>query len=143
MTQTNDDPWEIPEFLRLTLEQRRAAWASYQPKNVAQTQETRDMYKPKGMLDDEWEATKASFDRVDAPKEAIVIATKKKVGRSNIPDKAKIRVLLDKNPHEKGSKRYERFAKFRNGMTVAQAIEKGVTKAELRWSVVTGLIAIE
>lgn len=144
-------PWEIPEFLRLTDDQRRKAWEDFRPQaaDIGQRSKVRDFQQPKGMSDEEWEIAKSQFGRLEIKdKEALVVVTeksegKKRAARSNLPDKAKIRVLLDKNPHEKGSQRYERFAKFRTGMTVAQAVEKGVTKAELRWSVVAGLIAIE
>jgi hypothetical protein len=46
---------------------------------------------------------------------------------------AKIKVLVDANPKRKGSDSAKRFAKYKTGMTVSDALKAGVTWPDLRW----------
>lgn len=39
----------------------------------------------------------------------------------------------DNNPKRKASKSFEKFAKYKNGMTVQQAVDAGLTGADLSW----------
>jgi len=55
------------------------------------------------------------------------MATKKK---SN--DDAKITILAKENPKRKGSAAAKRFALYTSGMKVSTALEKGVTRGDLR-----------
>jgi len=48
---------------------------------------------------------------------------------------ATIKILVEENPKREGSKTFERFKLYRNGMTVKQALEKGVTSADIRYDV--------
>ena len=62
-------------------------------------------------------------------------AAKKANGRgrpARFDDKAKITVLTD-NPHRTGTKDHELFKKFKDGMTVAKALSKGVTRYAINW----------
>jgi hypothetical protein len=43
----------------------------------------------------------------------------------------KIHLLVKENPKRKGSKEAKRYARYRNGMTVAQAFEKGMNALNL------------
>lgn len=44
-----------------------------------------------------------------------------------------IKILVEANPKREGSKSRERFAIYRNGMTIAQFIEKGGLMADVRY----------
>jgi hypothetical protein len=44
---------------------------------------------------------------------------------------SKIRLLVDKNPKRAGSGSYKRFEYYTDGMTVQEALEEGVTPANL------------
>lgn len=39
----------------------------------------------------------------------------------------------DNNPKRKGSKSFDKFAKYKDGMTVEQAVAAGLTGADLSW----------
>jgi hypothetical protein len=60
------------------------------------------------------------------------------------PDTATITLLTKdgENPKRKGTKSYDRFAVYKNGMTVADAIKGGVLYADLSWDVGHGFIAV-
>lgn len=45
----------------------------------------------------------------------------------------KVRMLVDKNPKRPHSLSYDRFSKYKDGMTVAEALKAGITKADLAW----------
>ena len=75
-------------------------------------------------------ATKAKKAAKAAPK----AATKKANGKTRTafaPD-AKITLLVKEDPKRKDTKEHKRFAKYRNGMSVAQAYELGVDALNLR-----------
>lgn len=44
-----------------------------------------------------------------------------------------IRVLVEKNPKRAGTSAHDRFAKYRDGMTVAEALRSGLTRGDLQW----------
>jgi len=46
---------------------------------------------------------------------------------------AKISVLAQENPKRKGSAAHRRFAKYKSGQTVAEALTAGVQREYLRW----------
>ena len=48
----------------------------------------------------------------------------------------------ENNPKRKGSKSHAIFSKYRDGMTVAEAAEAGVSGADLTWDVKHGYISI-
>lgn len=54
----------------------------------------------------------------------------------------KIKVLVDENPKREGSESAKRFAFYKNGMTIAAALEKGVTVGDIRWDVKHEYIAL-
>jgi hypothetical protein len=54
----------------------------------------------------------------------------------------KIKILVDGNPKRQGSSSYKRFAKYENGMTVEEALKKGVKSADIHWDVKHNFIAL-
>ena len=52
---------------------------------------------------------------------------------SAFADDAKIKVVTKENPHRKGSICYKYFAKYKDGMTVVQALKAGIPRANLRY----------
>ena len=46
------------------------------------------------------------------------------------------------NPKRKGSKSFDKFAKYKDGMTVEQAAAAGITGADLSWDTKHGFIKI-
>jgi hypothetical protein len=46
------------------------------------------------------------------------------------------------NPKKSGSASYDRFAKYREGMTVSEAIAAGVTMADVKWDSERGFIQL-
>lgn len=69
-------------------------------------------------------------DTSTAPAKKPAAAAKKKVpakkaavGRAKFSDDAKIKLLAKENPRRKGTEAYERFAKFKDGMTVGEFVK--------------------
>lgn len=54
-----------------------------------------------------------------------------------------IRVLAESNPKKPGSKTYERFELYEDGMTVQQFREKGGTSDDVKWDAERGFIKLE
>ena len=54
-----------------------------------------------------------------------------------------IRVLVDSNPKKPGSKTYERFELYEDGMTVQQFRERGGTSDDVKWDAERGFIRVE
>jgi hypothetical protein len=57
-------------------------------------------------------------------------------------DQDRVRVLVNENPKKGTSKAAQRFANYRNGMTVAEAVEVGLTRNDLRWDIAHGYIQL-
>ena len=55
---------------------------------------------------------------------------------------AKIKLLIDKNPHREGSNRFKHWSLYRDGMTVEEAIASGLNYGDLRHGVADKHIAI-
>lgn len=55
-------------------------------------------------------------------------------------DEQKIKLLVKANP--KSGDSAKRFAKYKNGMTIAAALKAGVWRGDLRWDVGHGFIAV-
>ncbi len=64
-----------------------------------------------------------------------------KVRSVKLSDGAKIKVLAKENP--KRGKSAKRFSIYKNGMTVAAAIEKGALRGDLRWDAAHKYIALQ
>lgn len=80
------------------------------------------------------------------PGKAASDNAQKGVGRGRAAryvDGAKIKVLLKENPHREGTKRYGIFEKYRNGMTVGEAVKAGINAGDLVWAVKEGRIEIK
>jgi hypothetical protein len=52
-------------------------------------------------------------------------AKKAAVGRAKFSDDAKIKLLVTENPRRKGTVAHDKFAKFKDGMTVGEFIKAG------------------
>lgn len=90
-------------------------------------------------------AAKAAPAPVEAPK-AEAPATEKPVasrGPKGVPDTAVITLQVATNPKREGSKARERFAFYTNGMTVAEALDAGVTTPDLVYDSKHALISID
>lgn len=48
----------------------------------------------------------------------------------------------DNNPKRAGSAAHDRFKLYRDGMTVDQAIDAGVTRADINWDAKQGFITV-
>ncbi len=71
----------------------------------------------------------------------------KKVGAgrrsaANFDGNARIKLLVKENPKREGSKTHERFALYKNGMKVSEALEKGLTREDLDWDTKHDFISI-
>lgn len=66
----------------------------------------------------------------------------KQRGSPNFPSDGVISLRVESNPKRKGSKSFDRFAHYKNGMTVEQAIKAGVLFADLKWDSEHGFIAV-
>lgn len=60
-----------------------------------------------------------------------------------LADEAKITILVDKNPQREGSAGAGYFEKYKNGQTVKEALEAGVTRSHMNWAVDHGWIKAE
>lgn len=66
----------------------------------------------------------------------------KQRGSPAFPADGKISLRVESNPKRKGSKSYDRFAHYKNGMTVEAAVKAGVLYADLKWDSEHGFIAV-
>ena len=57
--------------------------------------------------------------------------------------KQTITVLAEKNPKRMNTASYNRFALYRDGMTVAEYLEAGGRKSDIRWDTERAFIAIQ
>jgi hypothetical protein len=64
-------------------------------------------------------------------------------GPKGVEMTATVTVLAGANPKREGSKAYARFALYRDGDSVAQALDAGVVTADLVYDAAHGFIAIE
>lgn len=60
-----------------------------------------------------------------------------------IPKDSMIRILVDENPKTEGSKSYDRFELYHDGMTVGQYLELGGRRADLAYDADKEFITIE
>lgn len=60
-----------------------------------------------------------------------------------LADDGKITILVDKNPQREGSKGAAYFELYKNGMTVKEVMEAGVTRSHLNWAVDHGWVKVE
>ncbi len=66
----------------------------------------------------------------------------KQRGSPNFPADGVISLRVESNPKRKGSKSFDRFALYKNGMTVEQAVKAGVLYADIKWDTEHGFVAI-
>jgi hypothetical protein len=75
-------------------------------------------------------------------KEKVVKKAAKATGRTSLNGDSRIKVLVKENPYREGTGRYKRWAKLKDGMTVAQALKVGFEPVNLRYCVADGHIKI-
>ena len=68
---------------------------------------------------------------------------KTRTGKRGFPKEARITVLAPENPKKKGSAAHERFAKYHSNMTVAAALEAGLTAGDFAYDVKHGYVVIK
>lgn len=88
--------------------------------------------------------TKAAKAKAASPKPAKAKAngTGKKGRPGVFADAAKIKIIAKENPHRKGSICHNYFAKYKDGMTVADAVGKGLPRANIRYLVGLGHLKV-
>lgn len=79
---------------------------------------------------------------VETPAEAAPAQARLK-GPRGVEMNATITLLVAGNPKRAGSKAYDRFQGYQDGMTVEQALEAGVTTPDLVYDSKHGFISIE
>jgi hypothetical protein len=83
-----------------------------------------------------------------APAKKVVAkpAAKKAVNgsssRTRLDPEATIKILSKENPHREGSARFKRWGKYKDGMTVKEALKAGFNAGDLNHSVADGNIKI-
>jgi hypothetical protein len=106
---------DIPEFLRITAEKRKAAWDANPPTPPRPLYEKGDdddiCYRPR---------------RRGRPHNAAPKAATKAKGRRPAPDQ-KIKLLVTENPHKAGSGRHQRWPLYQDGMTVRPSRPGSIT----------------
>lgn len=89
-------------------------------------------------------AKKAAAKKAAAkPKKGAKKATKAVGRKGNFTADAVIEILADANPFRDGSKGAEWFAKYKPGMKVADAIEAGIPRSQIRWDLRQKHIVVE
>lgn len=63
--------------------------------------------------------------------------------RPVLRDDRVIRVLAESNPKKKGTKSYDRFELYEDGMTVQQFVRAGGKSADIAWDAERGFIRVE
>lgn len=56
---------------------------------------------------------------------------------------ATITVIAEENPHRKGVAGYDSFSKYKTGMTIAEALKKGIPQAHVRTHADRGYISVK
>jgi hypothetical protein len=62
--------------------------------------------------------------------------------RMRLDPEAKIKIVAKENPNREGSGRYKRWAKYKDGMTVKEAIKAGFSPVNIHYSVSDGHIKL-
>jgi hypothetical protein len=66
----------------------------------------------------------------------------KKISNKKYNRDQKIKLLVKSNPKKLGSKSYERFNKYHNGISVGEFLDKGGLSIDLKWDVEHNFIKI-
>src|SRR5580765_2430085 len=67
-----------------------------------------------------------------------------RIGPHLVPDgKAVIRLLVDHNPRRAGSKTYDRFTRYVDGMTYDDAIKSGIKRNDIVWDLERHYVEID
>lgn len=92
----------------------------------------------------------ATGHRSDVKKPAAKSPAKKATGKKAPPprkarftDEMKITVVAKENPKREGTAAHKAFARYKSGMTVAEAIKAGVRRADLSYDTANGHITIK
>ena len=89
-------------------------------------------------------AAQAAEQAAQAAEQSSPAAAEPKTrGPRGVAETAVITLKVQGNPKRAGSKAYDRFALYRDGMTVAEALDAGITTPDLVYDSKHGLVAIE
>ena len=67
----------------------------------------------------------------------------KKGTKSNLDPNARIKLLVEDNPKRAGSASHDRFALYKDGMTIGEFLEQGGTTGDVYWDRGRGFIDVE
>jgi hypothetical protein len=79
--------------------------------------------------------------KVASPKPTVV-REKTAFSKIELPLTGKIQLIVKENPHREGSGRWKRWSLYKDGMTIQAALEAGLNKNNLRYSILDGHIKI-
>jgi len=140
-------PADINEVFLTKTEIEQSAAEPEKPKAVKKTAKPKASSKP-ALVSSEQEIQSGNDDSKPvkkATKKTAKKAAKAKPepsGNSKFSPDAKITVLAEKNPKREGGEAHKRFELYRNGMTVAKALEAGVLRMDLSWDTRHSFISI-
>ena len=83
------------------------------------------------------DAERAAKNPAPAPKVATIGA------KDRIADQRVIRLLVDKNPKREGTKAHDRFALYKDGLTVGEFLKKSGTHADIAWDQDRGFVRLD
>ena len=114
------------------------------PEKTVKTEKTPTKGKDKTVPKEDKKVAKPPTKEKEAkPGKVAKPAKKAAAGRSsNFKPDQTIKILAKENPHREGTGRFKRWSKYKEGMTVAQALKAGFNSANLRYSVEDGHIKI-
>ena len=88
-----------------------------------------------------------SGEKAEEPKQQEATSSSNKSGPAGkskrFADDQVITVLAEKNPKRNGSKCYDRFNLYKNGITVKQYVEAGGKRDDIRWDSERGYIQVQ
>lgn len=80
---------------------------------------------------------------IDNPKEVKKMSDVTNGTRARRNDADVIRVTVDKNPKREGSEAHDRFALYRDGMTLAEYVAAGGRRSDLAYDTKHGFVTVE
>ena len=85
-----------------------------------------------------------SIEGLESIQEEKIVSKKinKKISNKKYNRNQKIKLLVKSNPKKLGSKSYERFNKYYNGISVGKFLDKGGLSIDLKWDVEHNFIKI-
>lgn len=84
------------------------------------------------------------FKRTPAPRQVVEKPDRGRAQRATTAPWTPQHVIetVTENPKRQGTASYERYAKYRVGMTVAEALAAGITRGDLAWDTERGFVVL-